>query len=300
MPLAMSFWFQRLWQGPRRRWRPLATRPAVAPACAEALPLRVLLSVDPAMAGRLLDHGYEKITWKGHESYAQPGQWIVSLRGVRGDEGTQIANAAARVRKAAPRAALRVADRLGRDGLFRVDAPAGSRFKDVRAALGRVPGVEFAEPNFAVWAQGVESGAQAVVTPDDPHNRFQWGLNNPGGATGTADADIDAPEAWALTTGAGDIVVGVIDTGVDYNHPDLVDNMWVNPGETGVDDDGNDKASNGIDDDGNGYADDVHGYDFVDLDAEPLDDHNHGTHVAGILAASGDNAAGVTGMALNA
>ena len=101
------------------------------------------------------------------------------------------------------------------------------------------------------------------------------------------DADIDAPEAWNVFTGSAATVVAVIDTGVDYTHPDLAANMWVNPGEI---------PGNGIDDDGNGFVDDVHGYDFVNNDGDPMDDHGHGTHVAGTIGAVGNNGMGVTGV----
>ena len=118
-----------------------------------------------------------------------------------------------------------------------------------------------------------------------------WGVNNTGQTGGTIDADIDGPEAWDITTGNSNLVIGVIDTGVDYTHPDLAGNIWTNPGEI---------AGNGIDDDGNGFIDDVHGYDFVNNDGDPMDDNEHGTHVAGTIAASGNNSNGVTGVAWNA
>ena len=82
-------------------------------------------------------------------------------------------------------------------------------------------------------------------------------------------------------------MVGVIDTGIDYNHPDLAANMWTNPGEI---------AGNGIDDDGNGYVDDIHGYDFVNNDGDPMDDHCHGTHCAGTIGGVGNNGVGVAGV----
>src|SRR6476659_8870448 len=114
--------------------RPSAARPA---ACVEALPARTLLSVSAPLAQNLLDHGYEKINWKGHETFVEPGKWIVSLRNVRGSRPAQLTDAATRLAKAAPRSALRITDAIGDDGTFRVDAPAGARIKDVRAALGR-------------------------------------------------------------------------------------------------------------------------------------------------------------------
>lgn len=96
-----------------------------------------------------------------------------------------------------------------------------------------------------------------------------------------------APEAWRINRGSKKIVVAVIDTGADITHPDLVDNIWTNPGESGLDENGKEKASNGIDDDGNGFVDDVHGWNFV-FDSENLqDNHGHGTHIAGIIGATG-------------
>ena len=156
----------------------------------------------------------------------------------------------------------------------------GMSIEQVIAILGESNGVEYAEPNYLLSANFI---------PNDTEFDQLWGLDNTGQTGGTADADIDAPEAWDLTTGNGQ-VVGVIDSGVDYTHPDLINNMWINPGEI---------AGNGIDDDGNGYIDDVHGYDFVNNDGDPMDDHSHGTHVAGTIAAEGDNTLGVIGVAPN-
>ncbi len=126
--------------------------------------------------------------------------------------------------------------------------------------------------------------------PDDPKFVEQWGLHNTGQSGGVPDADIDAVEAWNAGTGSRDVVVAVIDTGVQYLHDDLAANIWTNPGEV---------VNNGIDDDGNGYIDDVHGYDFYNDDADPMDDQSHGTHCAGILGAVGNNGIGGSGVCWN-
>ncbi|MEG4067178.1 S8 family serine peptidase [Microcoleus sp. Pol11C2] len=107
---------------------------------------------------------------------------------------------------------------------------------------------------------------------------------------------IKAPEVWAQGLTGDGIVVAVIDSGVDYNHPDLTGNIWSNAGETGVDAIGRNKASNGADDDNNGFVDDFRGWDFVNNDNDPLDDNNHGTHISGLVAAKKDGV-GITGTA---
>jgi len=137
------------------------------------------------------------------------------------------------------------------------------------------PNVEYAEPNYIVTAQGV---------PNDPRFSELWGLYS------TSGVDISGPEAWNMTTGSGQMVAAIIDTGVDYTHEDLTANMWVNPGEI---------PGNGIDDDGNGYIDDVHGIDVVNHDSSPMDDMGHGTHVAGTIGAVGNNGLGVVGVNWN-
>jgi len=119
---------------------------------------------------------------------------------------------------------------------------------------------------------------ELAIAPNDPSYGKLYGLTK-----------VDVANAWARSTGKN-VVVGVIDTGVDYNHEDLKDNMWKNPGEI---------AGDGIDNDKNGYIDDVYGWDFADNDNDPMDQNSHGTHCAGIIAAVGNNSKGVTGVAYN-
>lgn len=123
------------------------------------------------------------------------------------------------------------------------------------------------------------------TNPDDPKFSKQYHHRK-----------IESSKAWEITTGDRDIVVAIIDTGVLYNHPDLKENYWTNPGETGLDKEGNDKRTNGIDDDKNGYIDDFRGWDFADNDNDPKDGHGHGTHCAGTIGAKGDNGVGITGI----
>ncbi|MGF1451993.1 MAG: S8 family serine peptidase, partial [Opitutales bacterium] len=157
-----------------------------------------------------------------------------------------------------------------------------------RKDLEQQPEVIFAEPDG--------HAELARYTPNDPRFDRLWGLANAGQTGGETDFDIDAPEAWNVSRGSREVIVGVIDTGIDYTHPDLAPNMWVNAGETGVDVLGQDRSRNGADDDGNGFVDDVYGYDFVNNDPDPLDEHYHGTHVAGTIGAAGDNGEGVVGV----
>lgn len=123
--------------------------------------------------------------------------------------------------------------------------------------------------------------------PNDTSFSLQWGLSNSGQTGGLSDVDINAPEAWELSNGSQNIIIGLIDSGVNYNHIDIIDNLWVNPGEI---------PDNDIDDDENGYVDDIYGINTNNPSGNPLDDNGHGTHVAGIIAASGNNSQGVTGV----
>lgn len=138
--------------------------------------------------------------------------------------------------------------------------------------------VDLVQPNAKITANAI---------PNDPSFSKLYALNNTSQTGGRFDADIDGPEAWDSFTGNGQTVVAVIDTGVDYTHQDLKENIWTNSREI---------AGNGIDDDGNGYVDDIHGYDFANNDPDPMDDNGHGTHVSGTIGAVGNNGIGISGV----
>lgn len=163
----------------------------------------------------------------------------------------------------------------GRLAKFKVS---GMSTKDAIALLKSHQAIEYVEPDYQV---------SIARTPDDPRFDELWGLNNDGQTGGTADADIDAVEAWDISTGSRDVVVGVIDTGIDYSHSDLASNMWVNSSEI---------PGDGIDNDGNGFIDDVHGINAITDSGDPMDDEGHGTHVSGTIGASGGNGIGVVGV----
>lgn len=140
---------------------------------------------------------------------------------------------------------------------------------------------DYVEPDWHV---------QALQTPTDSAfvDGTLWGLRNTGQSGGQAGIDINVVPAWGSTTGSSSVVVGVVDTGVRYTHQDLASNMWTNPNEI---------PGNGLDDDNNGYVDDVYGINAINGSGDPNDDHDHGTHVAGTIAASGNDAGELVGVA---
>jgi thermitase len=139
------------------------------------------------------------------------------------------------------------------------------------------------ESKITSKTENVENEPSALF--NDPAINQAWGLKKS-----------DAGRAWSVSKGNRDIIVAVIDTGADVKHEDLDTNIWTNPGETGVDAKGRNKASNGIDDDGNGFIDDVHGWNFVSNNGILTDNHGHGTHIAGIIGAKAGNNKGISGI----
>jgi subtilisin family serine protease len=226
----------------------------------ERLESRALLSGD---VGSGLASLTSRLDWSGQTVDVRSDRWIVRT-------STPVSTASLSV------AAGWETMSLG-DGFLSLRAP-GAGVGDVLGWASRTPGVLYAEPDFVIAPKAL---------PNDPSFGQLWGLNNTGQSGGVADADIDAPEAWNTTTGSRSVVVAVIDTGIDYTHPDLAANAWRNPGEI---------AGDGIDNDRNGFVDDVYGWDFANNDANPMDDNGHGTHVSGTIGGVGNNGVGVAGV----
>ena len=155
--------------------------------------------------------------------------------------------------------------------------------RDASGKKGKSTVREFEKSEVISKQDKVENEPSALFNA--PAIKQAWGLKKS-----------DAARAWKVTHGSKDVLVAVIDTGIDINHEDIKANLWKNPGETGLDKNGKDKAVNGIDDDKNGYVDDVHGWNFVSSTGDLTDNHGHGTHIAGIIGAQAGNQKGISGI----
>ena len=161
------------------------------------------------------------------------------------------------------------------------DANAAATVAQYRA----LPQVEYAEENFEIKIPDAVDNALEPLLPNDPQFNDQWALANSGQRGGTQGADISATLAWATTTGTRDVVVAVLDSGVDYRHEDLEPNMWTRPASI----DPYEDADLGI-------VDDVYGFNAIENASDPMDEHGHGTHCAGIIGAEGQNGIGISGV----
>jgi subtilisin family serine protease len=160
---------------------------------------------------------------------------------------------------------------------FKIIVPKDSDILSVVQDYSANPHVIFAEPNYF---------DHTCTIPNDANFSLQWAHQNIGQTGGMPKCDIETPDAWDEITGNEDIVIAIVDTGVDLDHPDLVANMWLNA----------DEILDGSDSDGNGFIDDIYGWDFVNNDNDPIDDHGHGTCCAGIVGAVTDNNIGMAGI----
>lgn len=180
----------------------------------------------------------------------------------------------------------RVEDRIeNAEGWEAIDDLDNADAASIVAQYSQLPEVEYAEPNFEINLEETAEGPLVPVLPHDPQFNDQWALANSGQRGGKQGADISATLAWATTTGNDKLVVAVLDTGVDYTHEDLVENMWVRPATMAPYHDAE-----------LGTIDDLNGFNAIDSAADPMDDNGHGTHCAGIIGAEGENNIGIAGV----
>lgn len=237
----------------------------------ESLEPRVLLSTSA---------GVETILWAGGELEARAGSWIMTFERSMSDAENR---------------------RLAQETLASIDVVADEIESLGRGRYARVQVSESLQYEHVMYARGIHGDVKGfepdiiyatAAVPNDPLLSEQWHLSNTGqsiflSGPGVAGADISVFDAWDLTKGSPNVIIAVIDTGVDLEHPDLSDNIWVNPNEI---------PNNGLDDDANGFIDDVSGWDFGEGDNNADDSEGHGTAVAGLIGATGNNGVGVSGV----
>ena len=276
-----------------------AAAPAqAAPAAAQAAPGESSsLSSVPARIATVSPQAAAEVAAKYEGAEVVPGEMMVKLHpgmeaGLMGDFASEYGA------KVVEKFDTGVFKSFGGE-LIRIKLPAGIDYSEAVAAMADDSRVAYAEPNLVYTLPEVQHGQEQQqgqeppkdpTNPNDPDFNKLWGLNNDGQTGGTAGADVSAKEAWAITTGDGSDngpLIAVIDTGIDYTHPDLAANMWTNPGEI---------PGDGIDNDNNGVIDDVHGYNAFADNGDPMDGHSHGTHCSGTIAGVGNNGVGVTGV----
>lgn len=205
------------------------------------------------------------------EPESVPGEFIVKMR-------TPVSEDKAVINALSSRLGAHVKSVIPEGNLVVIQRPVFETTHSVLKSVAADADVEYVEPNYIYHIN---------KTPNDPMLGDLWGMNN----TGKPGIDIGALQAWDIETGDKDLVVGVIDTGINYNHNDLKKNMWTNTAEL--------NGQPGVDDDGNGVVDDIYGYNAAGNNGNPLDDHGHGSHCSGTIGASGDDGQGIVGVAWN-
>lgn len=171
------------------------------------------------------------------------------------------------------------------NGLTVIEDDDGLDPEAVAAQYRALSDVEYAEPSYKITLDCDTFFKSVTNDPNDPMFGDQWSLKNTGQRGGKVEADINAAHAWAITTGSDEVVVAVLDSGVDYTHTDLINNIWVRPASVSE-----------YEDDDLGAIDDEHGYNAVDNNGDPMDQNGHGTHCAGIIGAEGGNGFGIAGI----
>jgi len=258
-------------------------------------PAIINTTITPDNPGSASEQNSSNVSLKAGNAYA-PDRLIVRFKS-QDSEGLSISEH--KIRSAHEKIGAKIKKDFSREGLPGLQVVQLKTGTDVQTAIREYqsnPDVLYAEPDYIISLSpdqavpAIQTGSPLQILsiiPDDPFFSSLWGLRNTGQKEGTPGADINATNAWDLSTGSNRVIVAVVDTGVLYTHSDLSANIWTNPGEI---------PDNGIDDDLNGYTDDIHGWNFINDISDPLDDNGHGTHVSGIIGAEGNNGIGVTGV----